>query len=70
MEIIKPGTVPKKTIPKLRGTCGNCGCIVECLPTDPAVLPYPRTNPIFKIMCPTTDCNFIIKLEDYVTRIS
>ena len=35
---------------------------------DPAVLPYPRTNPEYKVKCPTEGCGHIIILEEYVTR--
>jgi hypothetical protein len=38
------------------------------VPPDPAVLPYSRTNPEFKVKCPTDGCGATIHLEEYVTR--
>ena len=68
MEIIKKGIVPKKEIPKLRGICPNCGCLVQCLPTDEAILPYSRSDPGFKVQCPMDNCNYIFELKAFVTR--
>ena len=37
-------------------------------PTDKAVLPYSKSNPIYKVKCPTEGCGGFIILEEYVTR--
>jgi len=71
MKIIKPGIVLKKEIPKLIGTCINCGCIVECLPTEPDIIPWSLSYPCPRIICPTKNCNYHpIRLEDSIARIS
>ena len=70
MEILKPGRPVQKPNEDYRGTCGHCGCEVKCSPTDKAVLPYSRSNPIYQVKCPTEGCGAFIKLEEYVTRTS
>ena len=68
MEIIRPGVVPQKPEPEYIGICRNCNAMVKLTMPDPAVLPYSRTNPEFKVKCPTDGCGATIKLEEHVTR--
>lgn len=68
MKILKEGTLPEKRVPKYRGTCSNCGCQVECEPTDEAVLPYSRSQPRLVVICPTTFCKTNIVLAEYIER--
>ena len=68
MEILKPGRLPPKPNEDYRGICASCGCEVKCSPTDKAVLPYSKSNPIFQVKCPTEGCGGFIKLKEYVTR--
>lgn len=68
MEILKQGRPPQKPIDDYCGECDACGCQVKCKPTDPAIMPYPRSNPVFRVKCPTENCGGIIILEPYVTR--
>ena len=68
MEIVRPGKVPVKKEPEYVGTCKNCNAVVKLTMPDPAVLPYSRTNPEFKVKCPTDGCGATIHLEEYVTR--
>lgn len=68
MEILTPGRLPPNPNEDYRGTCSICRCQVKCKPTDPAVLPYSRSNSIFKVKCPTKGCDGFIVLTEYVTR--
>jgi hypothetical protein len=68
MEILKQGRPPQKPNEDYRGECEHCGCQVKCKPTDPAVLPYSKSNPIYKVKCPTEGCGGFIHLTEYVTR--
>jgi hypothetical protein len=68
MNILVPGKVIQKSPPMLRGTCSNCGCQVECAPNDPAIRPYPRSEPKFVVVCPTENCGANIILKEYITR--
>lgn len=65
MRILRPGKLPKKQDIILVGICKNCYAKVECFHTDSAILPYSRSNPIFKIPCPTSKCNCIITLNEF-----
>ena len=68
MEILRPGYLPPNKNDEYRGECQTCHCQVKVTMPDPAVLPYPRTNPEYKVKCPTEGCGHIIILEEYVTR--
>jgi hypothetical protein len=68
MEILKQGTLPPKPSEDYRGECEHCHAQVKCTPTDTAILPYPRNDPIFRVPCPTEGCGGIITLHVYVTR--
>ena len=68
MEILKPGKLPPKPSEDYRGECQLCHAQVKCSPTDPEILPYSRTCPLFKVNCPTENCGGVIILNEYVTR--
>ena len=68
MEILKQGRPPRKPSDDYRGECEHCGCQVKSTPTDPAVLPYSKSNPIIQVKCPTEGCGGYIVLHEYVTR--
>lgn len=68
MEILSPGRIPPKPNEDYRGECEHCHCKVKCTPTDPAIMPYSRSNPIFRVQCPTEGCGGIIILEEYIAR--
>lgn len=68
MKIIKEGKLPKKVHPVLKGTCGNCGCVIEC---DPSEVSGVRGG-IAYAKCPTDGCDkhitVIPKMEDEYYR--
>jgi hypothetical protein len=68
MEILKVGYLPPEKNDEYRGECEHCHGQVKVIMPDPAVLPYSRTNPEYKVMCPTPKCGHIIILEEYITR--
>ncbi len=70
MEILQPGKLPPPPNEDYRGECQRCHCKVKCTPTDPAILPYSRSNPVYRVECPTVGCGELISLSEYVTRES
>ena len=68
MQILKSGTLPPKPNEDYRGECENCHCIVKCKPTDHAIMAYSKSNPVFRVKCPTVECGGVITLAEYLTR--
>lgn len=66
MEILSPGHLPTPPNEDYRGECNYCHAKVKCSPRDPAILPYSRSNPEYKVKCPTKGCGGTITLEEYV----
>jgi hypothetical protein len=60
MKIVKEGQLPD---PTLEGTCGSCGCEVECQPDDPEVHKHDDGDGYRKVcQCPTKGCPHKITL--------
>ena len=66
MEIIKPGILPPSVSEIFRGECTNCHAQVKCSPTDHEIFAYPRSNPEFRVNCPTPGCFHVITLKKYL----
>jgi hypothetical protein len=61
VKIIKEGKLPDKT---LRGTCGHCGCVVECQEGDPEATTHTdRNDTLHHCLCPTEGCSNTIWLD-------
>lgn len=67
-EILKKGKLPVKAPRLFNGICDNCKCEVRCSEDYDQFLPYSRSNPVFKTICPTPKCGATITLKEYVTR--
>jgi hypothetical protein len=54
VKIVKQGKLPDRS---LTGDCQNCGCRVECLPTEVGVDAVPDRNDVHHCCrCPTEGC--------------
>jgi len=66
MNTIKPGVVHEPSPKLMRAICDRCGGEFEAFDNEKIFLPYARSNPKFKMFCPTPKCGTYITFCPYL----
>jgi len=61
IKVVTFGRLPSEQ--KMRGKCGHCGCVVECLEGDAKTYQAGPNETGWRVKCPTKGCTHNINLN-------